>query len=74
MKNKIANYSAGILGVIFLILAFIYFTHSANSLPTYLPGYEADLTRIHYKHAIASLILALGLFVYVWFNSNKKTN
>jgi len=63
---------AGILGVVFLILAFVYWTTPASSLPTYLPGYDPAMGGIHFKHGLAALIVAVGLFIVVWFKTGKK--
>ncbi len=63
-----------LVGLIFLVLAAIYFITPASSLPTFLPGYEASLTKIHYKHAIGSLFLALATFAFVWFQTGKKSD
>jgi hypothetical protein len=64
---------AVIFGVLLLILAFIYWTTPANSLPGFLPGYDASLTTAHHKHAIGAFVLALAAFAYFWFNSKKPS-
>lgn len=64
-----------VLGIIFLIIAGVYFAEPAKSLPAFFPGYDAALTKHHNTHGIASLILGIGCFVFAWFQSgNKKTN
>lgn len=65
---------AGIVGIIFLILAAVYFSTPANSLPSFLPGFDASLTKIHYKHGIGLLLLALASFAFAWFKSGKKSS
>ena len=60
---------AGILGVIFLIVAVMYFAMSADSLPSFFPGHAAGDMGRHTKHAIAALIVALALFALAWFQS-----
>jgi hypothetical protein len=32
-------------------------------------GFEAGVDKIHFKHGLASLILALALFAFAWFQS-----
>jgi len=71
MKKNLIILST-ILGLVFLYFSFIYFTHSANTLPNYLPGYDISLTKIHYKHAIALLLLSIFSFVFAWMKSGKS--
>lgn len=65
---------AGVLGIVFLILAFLYFTTPAQSLPRFLPGHEAGVVKTHFKHGLGMVILALGSFAFVWFQSGKKSS
>lgn len=64
---------AVLLGIGFIILAIVYWTTAAGSLPTYVPGFENGVTTVHFKHGLASLLLAFALFAYVWFASGKKS-
>ena len=63
---------AVLLGILFIILAFIYWTTPANALPSFLPGYDPAMAAVHFKHGLASLILAALLFIYAWFATGKK--
>lgn len=67
--KKIISGASIILGVAFLVLAVWYWLTPAGSLPSYVPGFEAGSTHIHFKHGLASLILGLGLFIFAWFQS-----
>ena len=60
---------AGLLGIVFLALAAAYWLIPAGRLPTFFPGFEAGSDHVHFKHGLASLILALGLFAFAWFRS-----
>ncbi len=70
--NKSFVIIAVILGIVFIVLAFIYFTTPASSLPGFLPGYEARVLNHHYKHGIGTLLLGVACFVFAWFQSGKK--
>ena len=59
--------AAIILGLLFLALAIAYFVIPAGSLPSFLPGFEAGSTRVHVKHGLASLVVAVVLFVIAWY-------
>ena len=65
--QKILTWGSVALGVIFIIIAVVYFITPSGHLPTIMPGYIPDGTNIHYKHGIAALILGLGLFAFAWF-------
>jgi amino acid permease len=72
MKNSCVAILASIIGLFCFVIAYIYFTHSAGTLPHYFPGYENGVTTIHSKHAIGMFILGLAAFVLAWFKSGKK--
>ena len=72
MNKKVLTYVSVLLGIFFVILAIIYWLTPAQSLPTYFIGYIPNSTIIHYKHGLASLILALALFAFAWFKSGEK--
>ena len=63
---------AGLLGLVFLALAVLYWLTPAGDLPSFLPGFEAGVARVHYKHGLGSLIVALALFAFAWFQSAPK--
>ncbi len=63
-----------ILGIIFIILAIVYWATPAGSLPHFLPGFIAGSSKIHFKHGLGALILAIALFVYAWFATAKKSS
>ncbi len=62
---------AGLLGVVFLVLAGVYFIEPAGSLPSFLPGFEAGSDRVHMTHGIGSLVVAIVLFAVAWFQSGS---
>src|SRR5947199_3892896 len=55
-----------VLAAMFVILAAVYFTRSAQDLPGFLPGHQAGLTRHHTKHGIAMLGLAVVSLLGAW--------
>jgi hypothetical protein len=70
--NKTLGIVAVVLGIVFLALTFIYWTTPASALPHFLPGYDAAMAAVHFKHGLASLILAILLFIFAWFATAKK--
>jgi hypothetical protein len=67
--TRIVPVIAGLLGLVFLALAAVYWLTPADGLPRFLPGFEAGSDHVHLTHALASLIVALALFAVaiIWF-------
>ena len=61
-----------ILGFLFVLIGYIYATHTAQNLPHYFIGYQAGLDKVHTKHSIASFVVAALCFVYAWFQTGPK--
>ena len=71
--KKLQNIILVLVGIAFIALAFYYWLTAAGNLPHWVPGYEAGSSHKHTKHGLAALILGIGAFVLVWFNSGKKS-
>jgi uncharacterized RDD family membrane protein YckC len=71
MRNP-SSLVAALLGVVFLALAVAYFLIPAGGLPSFLPGFEAGSEHIHSTHAIVSLIVALALLAFAWFQRTRE--
>jgi hypothetical protein len=66
---------AVLAGVVFLVIAIIYLVDTAHALPSFFPGHESAPTSHHHvKHGIAAFVVALGCFVFAWFQSGPKTS
>lgn len=59
-------------GVVFLVIAIVYFIEPASSLPSFFPGHEAASSHHHTKHGIAALVVAVGCFIFAWFQSGPS--
>jgi hypothetical protein len=57
------------LGVLFLVIAAVYWIDSAGSLPSFFPGHESGSAHHHVKHGLAAAIVAIGCFVFAWFQT-----
>jgi hypothetical protein len=59
----------GIIGVVFIGIALVYWLTPAGGLPSFLPGFDAGSDHFHLTHALGSLIIALFLFgiAIIWF-------
>jgi hypothetical protein len=56
-----------LLGVVLLIVAGLYFLLPADQLPSFLPGHEAGVTRVHTKHGIIAGIAGIVLLGTGWW-------
>ncbi len=56
-----------VLGVILLIVASVYFLTPADQLPSFFPGHEAGVARMHIKHGVVSGVVGIVLIAAgVW--------
>jgi hypothetical protein len=72
-KNPRLIVPAVVLGVVLLVVAGVYWVDSANALPSFFPGHEAGSSHHHVKHGIAAFIVALGCFVFAWFQTGPTS-
>jgi len=72
--QKLLVIVAILLGTLFVIAAFVYFSTPASSLPGFFPGHTAGAMTHHYKHGIGSLLLGIACFIFAWFQSGKKSS
>ena len=63
---------AGLLGVLFLAVAGMYWFVPASGLPLFFPGFKAGSDHIAGQHAIGSLVIALVLFAFAWLQSRRS--
>ncbi len=70
-NRKTAVICCGAATVVFVVLAVVYFTRTAQDLPAFLPGHQAGLTRHHTKHGIAMLGLAVLAVICGWMLSGR---
>jgi hypothetical protein len=71
-NNRWTVIAAGIVGVVLIVIAIIYFAEPAKSLPGFFPGHQAGSTHHHAKHGIAALLLGIGAFVLAWFQTGPR--
>ena len=62
------------LGALALALAVVYWTHEADQLPSFLPGYDAARTSPHLKHGIAAVGLGVVLFIAAWMTNGSRAS
>jgi uncharacterized membrane protein len=60
-----------LLGVVLLIVAGVYFLIPGEQLPSFFPGHEAGLMRVHTKHGIVAAVAGLVLLAAGWWMGRR---
>ncbi|MDP3778597.1 MAG: hypothetical protein Q8R30_00935 [bacterium] len=70
--NKLLAVLGVLAGLCFVVASVIYFLTPANALPQFMPGFDATMTRVHYKYGVAALLLAAVSFIFASFQSGQR--
>jgi hypothetical protein len=60
-----------LLGIILIVVAAIYLFVPADSLPSFMPGFDATLARPRTKHGFAAVAVGIVLIALGWFFGRK---
>jgi hypothetical protein len=57
-----------LIGLALIVIAVVYFVLPADQLPSFFPGHEAGVARIHFKHGLVSgaaggLLICIAYFM-----------
>ena len=63
---------AAVIGVVLVVVAGVYLFTPANALPSFMPGYDPSLAKIHYKHGLGSLVLGVALLANAWPSRRRR--
>ena len=63
---------AALLGILFLVIAFVYWLLPAGGLPSFLPGFEAGAEQVHVKHGLVALVVSVLLLAFAWLQGRKE--
>lgn len=56
-----------LLGIILIVVAAVYLFVPADSLPSFMPGFDASLARPRTKHGLAAGVVGIVLIGIGWF-------
>ncbi len=56
-----------LIGVLLLVVAAVYFLMPADQLPSFMPGHETGVARVHTKHGIVAGAAGIVLLVAGWW-------
>jgi hypothetical protein len=60
-----------LLGIVLIVVAAVYLFVPADSLPSFLPGFDASLARPRTKHGLAAGAVGIVLIGLGWFLGRK---
>ena len=60
-----------LLGLLLLVVAGFYFIVPADQLPSFFPGHEAGVARIHAKHGIIAAAAGVVLLAAGWWAGRR---
>ena len=66
----------GVLGVVLIVVAIVYFTKTAHGLPSFFPGHEGSVKGIHHhhtKHGILALVLGILALIGAWITAGRRS-
>jgi amino acid permease len=61
-----------VLAIVLVVVAYIYLSKAAGSLPHFFPGYSKGSVHKHTKHAVACIVLAVVCLVGAWMTSGSS--
>jgi hypothetical protein len=70
-ENFFMKLILSLLGVVLLVVAAVYFLMPADQLPSFFPGHEAGVTRMHTKHGIVAGVAGLVLLAAGWWMGRR---
>lgn len=62
----------GVIGLILVVVAVIYFAEPAHKLPSFFPGHTPHGTKARTKHGIAAAVVAALVLIAAWFTTGRK--
>jgi hypothetical protein len=62
-----------VLAAVFAVIAVVYFSQTANGLPSFFPGHKVGSTQHHTKHGLAAAIVALVCLAGAWMSRGQKS-
>ena len=62
----------GLIALLLVIVAVIYFVEPAHKLPSFFPGHTPHGSRARVKHGIAAAVVAALVLIGAWFSAGRK--
>jgi hypothetical protein len=62
-----------VVGLLFFLVAVLYFKDTAAALPSYFPGHQGGSGHKHVKHGVLAAILGLICLGGAWLGSGSRS-
>jgi hypothetical protein len=62
----------GLIAVVLIVVAILYFVEPAHSLPSFFPGHTKHGSQPRPKHGIAALVVGLIVLAAAWWSAGRK--
>ncbi|MGH8861106.1 MAG: hypothetical protein ACRDVG_07700 [Jatrophihabitantaceae bacterium] len=62
----------GVLALVLIVVAVLYFAEAADKLPSFFPGHTAHGQKARTKHGIAAAVVAVIVIIAAWFSGSRK--
>jgi hypothetical protein len=62
----------GIVGLLLIVVAVIYFAEPAHKLPTFFPGHTPHGKKERVKHGVAAAVVAAIVLAGAWIASGRR--
>jgi hypothetical protein len=60
-----------VIGLVLIVVAVVYFIMPADQLPSFMPGHEAGVARVHMKHGVVAGAAGVVLLAAGWFMGRR---
>ena len=60
-----------LLGIALIVVSIMYFVMPADSLPSFFPGHEVGVMRVHMKHGLVAAVAGVVLLAIGWFMGRR---
>ena len=60
-----------LLGVVMLVVAGVYFLIPGEQLPSFFPGHDTGVMRVHVKHGVVAAVAGLVLLAAAWWMGRR---
>jgi uncharacterized membrane protein HdeD (DUF308 family) len=71
--SPVVTLGLALLGVLLIVIAIVYLTEPAKSLPSFFPGHASGSSHHHSKHGILALILGLISLAGAWMTTGRQS-
>jgi hypothetical protein len=73
MNKNTLSIAGYVVAAVLVLIGIMYFMTPSDQLPAFMPGYDMASTKVHTKHGLAAVMLALGAVAFSWFQKGPRS-